>query len=172
MWKIDQYSTFLSFAFQQNPHLKTLLAVGGWNHENGPTSKFSAMVNTPESRKIFIDSSIVFLRQHDFDGLDLDWEYPGGRGNSPSEDKQRYALLCQELLSAYKKEALQSGKERLLLTAAVPAGKSTIDAGYEVKEIAKSLDWINLMAYDLHGSWETTTGHQTAILGDDTPSVT
>lgn len=43
----------------------------------------------------------------------------------------------QELVQAYAAEAAATGKPQLMLTAAVSAGKGTIDAGYEIAEIAK-----------------------------------
>lgn len=49
----------------------------------------------------------------------------------------------------------------LLLTAAVAAGQRSVDTSYEMLELSRHLDFINLMAYDLHGAWEPTTGHQT-----------
>lgn len=81
----------------KNPALKTLLAVGGWNMGSKP---FTHMVKTVESRAEFTKSTIQFLRERNFDGLDLDWEYPANRG-SPREDKDRFtklvivSFLCQ-----------------------------------------------------------------------------
>lgn len=55
---------------------------------------FTAMVRSKESRRDFIIHAIRYLRTHNFDGLDLDWEYPANRG-SPPEDKQRFVELVK-----------------------------------------------------------------------------
>ncbi|XP_078496691.1 acidic mammalian chitinase-like [Lissotriton helveticus] len=138
-----------------NTNLVTLLAVGGWNFD---IQKFTGMVASATNRKIFIDSVIAHLRKYNFDGIDLDFEFPGSRG-SPPEDKQRFTVLCKEILNAFENEAKEAGRPRLLISAAVSAGKSTIDKGYEIAEIGKVLDFISVMTYDFHGGWDNVTGH-------------
>lgn len=135
---------------KRDPNLKTLLAVGGWTHRS---FGFTDFVKTPESRWNFITKAISYLKEHDFNGLDLDWEYPAQRG-SPSGDRHLFTLLCEELKREFS-------KHNLLVTAAVAAGVSSATTSYEILEISKHLDFINLMSYDLHGSWESKTGHQT-----------
>ena len=73
---------------------KVLLALGGWNDSEG--DKYSKMVNSPKHRKNFISTAVEFLVNNNFDGLDLDWEYPGKRGGA-KEDKENFILLIQEL---------------------------------------------------------------------------
>ena len=59
---------------EQNPDLKVMIAIGGWA-EGG--KKYSDMANTAASRTKFVQSAVAFVKEHGFDGLDYDWEYPG-----------------------------------------------------------------------------------------------
>lgn len=77
--------------------LKTLLAVGGWN---AGSVGFSTMVDSPDSRRQFVISSVEFLRKYGFNGLDLDWEYPTQRGGK-RRDKRNFALLVKVSLYFY-----------------------------------------------------------------------
>uniref|UniRef100_K1PN75 Chitotriosidase-1 n=1 Tax=Magallana gigas TaxID=29159 RepID=K1PN75_MAGGI len=157
---LGQYERIMNLRML-NPNLKILLAIGGWTHGTAP---FTAVVVDPNNIAAFAANTLEYLKTYKFDGLDLDWEYPGGNG-SPPEDKQRFTSLVQKLRQVFNDDGAVNNRPPMLLTAAVAAGKSTIDNAYEVDLISKDLDFINLMSYDLHGSWEVTTGHHSALYG-------
>ncbi|WP_318509248.1 glycosyl hydrolase family 18 protein [Bacillus sp. T3] len=60
---------------QQYPQLKTLISVGGWTW----SERFSDVALTEESRTVFADSLLQFILKYNFNGVDLDWEYPVSR---------------------------------------------------------------------------------------------
>ncbi|CAO2599603.1 Oviduct-specific glycoprotein [Lemmus lemmus] len=144
---------------ERNRALKTLLSVGGWNFG---TSRFTSMLSTIASREEFIDSVISFLRTYGFDGLDLFFLYPGLRG-SPVNDRWNFLLLIEELQFAFEKEALLTQRPRLLLSAAVSGVPYIIQRSYDVRFLGRRLDFISVLSYDLHGSWEKFTGHNSPL---------
>ncbi|XP_023933224.1 chitotriosidase-1-like [Lingula anatina] len=125
-----------------NPDLKVLLAVGGWEMGTAP---FIAVSTTREKRQNFISGTVQFLRQHDFDGLDYDWEFPD------ADSKSNFTALLKETNEKFESEAAATGKKKLILSAAVATGKWALEqGGYEVEEVSRSVDFINLMTYDFH----------------------
>ncbi len=140
---------------EKNPQLKVLLAVGGWAFGSKP---FRELTENVFRMNGFVYDAIEFLRRHNFDGIDIDWEYPRG-----ADDKASFVSLVKELRLAFEGEHKSAKKPKLLLTAAVPASYEAIDAGYDVPELAKYLDYINVMTYDFHGQWEDLVGHNSPL---------
>lgn len=125
---------------KQNPNLKVLLSVGGWGARG-----FSGAAATKESRAVFIQSAQEIIAKYGLDGIDLDWEYPvnGGWGlvESQPADRANFTALLTELRAALG--------HKKLLTIAVGANAESPKSWVDVKAIAPSLDYINLMTYDM-----------------------
>lgn len=143
-----------------NKQLKTLLAIGGWNEAS---SRFSPMVANGDKRRLFVKNAIKYLRQNHFDGLDLDWEYPAFRDGGKPRDRANYAQFVQELREEFDREASKTGRPRLLLTMAVPAGEEYVEKGFDIPKLNKYLDWFNLLTYDYHSSQEPAVAHHAPL---------
>ncbi|XP_049845623.1 probable chitinase 2 [Schistocerca gregaria] len=147
----------------QYPHLKVSIAIGGWNEGS---ANYSHMASTPTTRQQFIRSVVNFLRKYNFDGLDLDWEYPTQRGGVPS-DRENFVALVRELRQEFDKNGW-------LLTAALGASTAVIEKAYDVPMLGKYLDYMHIMCYDYHGTWDKMTGANAPLYGSspsDTLSV-
>ena len=55
------------------------------------------MAATEDGRKTFADSVITFVQQYNFDGLDMDWEYPTQRGGTPEDKVNKQFFEMQEI---------------------------------------------------------------------------
>ncbi len=153
-----------------NPNLRTMISVGGWTW----SANFPSAAGTPTSRATFAQSCVAFMKQYGFDGIDIDWEYPvsGGLANGTPADKVNYTLLLAALRDELSRQGTVDGGKHYELTIAAPAGPSTL-TNLEINKIAGILDWINLMTYDYHGSWDGKTGHNAPLnqpTGDPGPA--
>ncbi len=164
----------------KHPGLKVLISLGGWSW----STHFSDAALTPASRKAFVASCIDLYIKGDlpqdgtrggagaaagvFDGIDLDWEWPGSAGDTDTtyrpEDKRNFTELVKEFrtqLDAYARS--QKRRTKYELTAFVPTAPAKIDAGFDVRLIMRDLDFVNLQGYDFHVSGEPRTAQQSAL---------
>jgi len=142
-----------------NPNLKILISIGGW----GWSENFSDAVLTPSSRKKFAKSSVDIMHLHLLDGVDIDWEYPGFKGEDNVfrlEDKENFTLMFQAIREEMD-ELSKSTKQHYLLTTAIPCFHEFIEKT-EMGKLHTYLDYINLMSYDFYVAGDTA-GHHTNL---------
>jgi chitinase len=149
---------------QQYPHLKTLISVGGWTW----SERFSDVALTEQSRTIFAESALEFILKYGFDGIDVDWEYPVAGGEADNinrpEDKQNFTLLLKKMREVLDAQSAKDEKP-YLLTIAAGASKGYA-ANTELNLLHQYVDYIQLMTYDIHGSWDTMTGMNAPLYRD------
>lgn len=129
--------------------VRVVLSIGGWG-----AGGFSEAVSTPESREKFITSIVKAVEKYQFDGVDMDWEYPTtsvAKISSAPEDRENFTIFMAEL-----RKALKAVDENLLLTIAVPA--SNYNTYYEVDKLNQYIDYLHIMTYDM-SSMNRATHH-------------
>lgn len=125
---------------RRNPSLKILLAVGGWSAKS---EGFNMATRSSLNRSKFINNTIKLLREWNFDGIDLDWEFPGEEDRGADKlSKQNFNYLISDFREAVNYEVELSGKRKLLVTSAVAADPNKIDNGYIVDNLCRQLDYV------------------------------
>ena len=157
------------------PHLKIIMSVGGWSL----SSNFSQAA-MPANRTAFVASCIdMYLKGNFdvangvtgysgiFDGIDIDWEYPGACGLTCSfspQDTANFTATMAEFRSQMNALTQQTG-QTYLLTAATSASE-VISSYIDLPAVIPYMDYISLMTYDFHGPWETTTNLHSPLYGN------
>lgn len=147
---------------QRYPDLKIVPSIGGWTLSD----PFYDFVDKSK-RDIFVSSVKQFLKTWKFyDGVDIDWEFPGGDGASatggdPVNDGPAYVALMQELRTMLDELSAETGKT-YELTSAIGAGYDKIE-DVDYAAASQYMDYIFAMTYDFFGGWNNVVGHQTAL---------
>jgi chitinase len=161
---------------EKYPNVNIMISIGGWTK----CGYFSEMATTSEGRSSFISSCIALIDKYPWiDGIDIDWEYPGGSNDgermpendvdegcpiwkSGFNDNQNFASLCKELREAFDTKYGIGAKK---ITACASASTGWTLPNQNWAPIAPYLDYINMMTYDLAGIWDMKTGHASSYQG-------
>lgn len=147
---------------QRNPDLKIIPSIGGWTLSD-PFFDFTTKAN----RDTFVASVKKFLNTWKFyDGVDIDWEFPGGGGAAPElgdpvNDGPAYIALMAELRVMLDELEAENGRT-YELTSAIGVGHDKIE-DVDYGDAIQYMDYIFAMTYDFYGGWNNVLGHQTAL---------
>ncbi|MFP4242597.1 MAG: glycosyl hydrolase family 18 protein [Chitinispirillaceae bacterium] len=139
----DSTTSLVHLAHQNN--VKVLASVGGWTG----SENFPAMAGSAQTRSRFCSSARALIEQYNFDGIDIDWEYPGFTDhNGTPQDAQNFVLLLDELRDTL--DAMPG--ERKMITLAISGG-SHHGQNFLIEEFQEDVDYISIMTYDYTGAW-------------------
>ncbi|PKG38147.1 glycoside hydrolase family 18 protein [Psychromonas sp. Urea-02u-13] len=158
-----------------NPHLVVLPSFGGWTM----SQPFHEMIKTDAGRQQFVTSALKLVDDAEiFDGIDLDWEYPGGGGlttaswdpktklsvDAMKHETEMFTVMLKELREGLDALGEKNGRYYELSAAAgVPATKV---ANINYPEASQYIDNWFAMTYDFFGGWSTNDiGHLSNLKG-------
>ncbi|OQR80647.1 glycoside hydrolase family 18 protein [Achlya hypogyna] len=147
---------------QKYRNTKFGLSIGGWTLSD----QFSAIASTAAGRATFAKSSVQLMLDLGLDFIDIDWEYPveGGNDAPPVPHRPDDMANFVALLAAVRGE-LAKLPFQAELSVASPAGPANY-RHWDFAAVCEQLDHINIMTYDMAGSWSNYTDHQANLYED------
>ncbi|GAA5936312.1 hypothetical protein JCM10213_004737 [Rhodosporidiobolus nylandii] len=144
---------------------KAMMTVGGWSG----SSTFTKLLATDTSRADFVETLSTALDDYGFDGVDIDWEYPGKAGDTNDFDT---ANDLNNLLTFL--QALRAKIGDKYIAADTSAGVwigADGNPSSDLSEFGEVLDWILIMTYDSITYSSKTTGPNFAYDASCAPST-
>jgi len=129
--------------------VKVLVSIGGGNGTQGP--RFNRMVAVEAYRRAFSRNVHAFLKKYGYDGVDIDWEVPN------AEDRKHCTALMQELRH-------ELPAPQWLITMATPSDPRVRGLGFDIPALAPLVNFMNVMTYDVHGTWSDHSGHNSPLI--------
>jgi chitinase len=132
--------------------VKVLISLGGWGWDR----QFASIVASPQAFDRYTKAVLEIVDSSDYDGIDLDWEYPDTKEEVSGFDR---------LARHFRKEldAIGRRKDRaMVLTMAASSNPETLRwLGKPL--LLDTMDWINVMTYDYSGPWLPYAGHNAPL---------
>ncbi|KAK2644351.1 hypothetical protein Ddye_019546, partial [Dipteronia dyeriana] len=159
----QSFSHFTNTVKRKNPSVSTVLSIWGGKQDS---EIFSSLINQSSSRQSFIESSIETARHYGFDGLNLAGVMPGH-----STSMTNLGTLLEDWRAAVASESRNSGKLELILVMTGYNFPATRLLSYPVESMKKSLDWVNVLAFDNYlPTRYNFTGPHSALYGSSSSS--
>ncbi|KAL4958918.1 glycoside hydrolase [Aspergillus stella-maris] len=136
----------------EQPGVEIWIALGGWvfNDPEQPTrTTFSDIARSVANQRAFAKSLLSMMRKYGFDGVDIEWEYPVAEERSGREEDYKNFPKWMKNLRAL----LHSSGKKYGLSLTLPASYWYLQH-FDVKKLEESVDWLNVMTYDMHGTWD------------------
>lgn len=130
-----------------------LISMGGFGQSDG----FAPMAADSITRAKFIENVVAFIDANDYNGIDLDWEFP-----ATAIERNNLTKLVQELRQAFDTE----GADWLITMAVNPS--AYYGQYHDYVSLQKYVDWFSIMAFDFHGSWTNHAGHNAPLYAPPT----
>ncbi len=138
--------------------VKVMLSIGGWEDSDN----FPSVASQQKTRTRFAQSCVDVIRDYGFHGIDIDWEYPGLKAhNGTPADKENFTLMLHEVRDSLDAHTLETQRYYPLSFAA--SASPSASEGFDVKAVSEILDFINIMTYDFHGSWDPISNHNSPL---------
>ncbi|MBO0432056.1 glycosyl hydrolase family 18 protein [Enterococcus sp. DIV0660C] len=137
-----------------------MVSIGGWNNSVNDMA-FDIVTKTPEKMDAFTDEAVKFMLDHNFDGIDIDWEYPDN-----ADRQTKFIALMKQL----REKLTVAGKENdtyYQLSIAVTASHEKMEF-IAPETVNEYVDNFNVMTYDFRGGFDTQTGHHSGLYATET----